>query len=335
MKNKTIIDIAKELNIAPSTVSRALNNHPQTNKETKRLVNKVAKRIGYVPNPIARGLRQDWISTIGVIVPVINEDFFSSAIGGIEEVAYRAGFTIIVCQSNDDYEREVLNTQALMNHRVAGILVSISQNTTDSGHFKELMKRNIPLVFFDRACRDLNAYKIVIDDRKSAYTAVEHLINCGYKRIAHFAGPQDLDICKERLQGYKEALKNYNIPFDKKLVCYGGLHKPDGYSSMNKLIKEKIKVDAVFATNDAIALGAFQQVKEAGLKIPKDVAIIGFSDFEVMSLVSPPLTTVRQPSMEMGKRAAGILIDLINDKSKLKTPKTEILDTELIIRKST
>ncbi|MGE5499591.1 MAG: substrate-binding domain-containing protein, partial [Syntrophothermus sp.] len=270
-----------------------------------------------------------------VIVPEIKHDFFSSAISGIEEVAYRAGYTIIVCQSNESYEREVINTNALIAHRVAGVIVSISQSTPNGDHFKELIKSGIPLVFFDRICPDINASKIIIDDKKSAFIAVEHLIKRGYKRIAHFAGPKDLAICINRMAGYREALEANGLKTDNKLICYGGLHEQDGYNSMDLLLKSKIKIDAVFAINDPVAIGAFQRIKEAGLRIPRDIGIVGFSNNNITTLVDPPLTTVNQPSLEMGRRAAEILISIIDNKNKDLKPVTEILDADLIIRRST
>ncbi|MGE5432310.1 MAG: LacI family DNA-binding transcriptional regulator [Syntrophomonadaceae bacterium] len=334
MKNKTIVDIAKELQISPSTVSRALNDHPYINKETKLLVKKVARQMGYMPNPIARGLRQNRTTSIGVIVPEIKHDFFSSAISGIEEVAYRSGYTIIVCQSNESYEREVLNTKAMILHRVAGLIACISQTTINGKHFNEVLERNIPLVFFDRVCPDVPASKIIIDDRKSAFNAVDHLIKRGYSKIAHFAGPKALDICSNRFSGYKEALEKSNISVDENLICFGGLHEEDGYKSMDKLLRNKTDIDAVFAVNDPVAIGAFQRIKEAGLRIPEDLGIVGFSNNTITTIVDPPLTTVNQPSMNMGKRAAEIIIGLINDKTSSLKPFTEVLEADLIIRGS-
>jgi DNA-binding LacI/PurR family transcriptional regulator len=335
MKHKTILDIAKELNISPSTVSRALNNHPDINANTKVLVNQVAKSMGYVPNPIALGLRKNKTSTIGVIVPEIKHDFFASAISGIEEIAYCSGFTIIVCQSNESYEREVINTRALINHRVAGIIVSISQTTTNGEHFNELNKRGIPLVFFDRVCTDVKASKVIIDDKKSAYNAVHYLVQKGYYKIAHLGGPKDLDICSKRFQGYCKALEEGNLSINPNLILSGGLHEQDGYTMMDNLIKNNISVNAIFAINDPVAIGAFQRIKEAGLKIPQDIGIIGFSNNKITSLVEPQLTTVNQPSFNMGKRAAEIMVELINKENISFEPIIEILDAELIIRDST
>jgi LacI family transcriptional regulator len=335
MKHSTITDIAKKLGISPSTVSRALSDHPDISSKTKKQVQKIAKELNYNPNPIAQSLKNNRTSTIGIIVPEIKHDFFSSAISGIEEVAYQSGYTIILCQSNESFEREVVNTNMLMHHRVAGVIVSISQNTKRGDHFRDLIERGIPLVFFDRACEDVKASKVVIDDAKSAYNAVSYLIKKGYKRIAHFAGPIGLEICKKRLNGYKEALKNAKLHFEESLIQYGGLHEQDGYNSMEFLLKKKLIPDAIFAVNDPVAIGAFQRIKESHLKIPKDIAIIGFSNNKITTLVDPPLTTVNQPSFEMGKKAAEILIGQIENKNKSLEPKTIVLKAELIIRGST
>ena len=335
MTNTTISDIAKKLKISASTVSRALNNHPDIKPETKEQVKKLAKRLNYSPNPIARSLKTKRTNVIGVIVPEIKHDFFASAISGIEEVAYHSGYIILVCQSNESYEREIINTNALMHQRVAGLIVSISQNTKNGNHFKQLIDRGIPLVFFDRACSDISTNKVVIDDAKSAYAAVTHLIERGHKRIAHFSGPKTLAICKQRLKGYKDALKKANLPLLDELIRYGGLHEDNGYESMDTLLKENIIPDAIFAVNDPVAIGAFQRIKEAGLKIPKDIAIVGFSNNKITALVDPPLTTVNQPSFDMGKKATEILIEMIVKEKSNTQRKTVVLDAELVIRGST
>jgi DNA-binding LacI/PurR family transcriptional regulator len=332
-KHATIIDIAKKLGISPSTVSRALSDHPDIKKETKAQVKKTAKELRYSPNQMAQSLKNNRTTTIGVIVPEIKHDFFSSAISGIEEVAYKSGYTIILCQSNESYEREVLNANLLINYRVAGVVVSISQNTKDGEHFNDLLRRKIPLVFFDRVCNDVIASKVVIDDYRSAFDAVTYLVGKGYKTIAHFAGPKELNICKKRWNGYVDAIKPLQLQSSNGWVRYGGLHEQDGYASMDYLIKENKIPDAIFAVNDPVAIGAFQRIKEAGLKIPDDVAIMGFSNNKITSLVEPQLTTVDQPSFEMGKKSAEILIGIIE--GIVKETKTLVLDTKLIIRGST
>jgi len=334
MKQCTIPDLAKKLGLSNSTVSRALRNHPDISAETKKLVNKAANEFNYVPNPIAQSLKNNKTHTIGVIVPEIKHDFFSSAISGIEEIAYRAGYTIMVSQSNENYEREVVNTEAFANNRVAGVIVSISQRTKDGEHFKSIMQKGIPLVFFDRVFNGISANKVVINDVKSAFNAVSFLINKGYRKIAHLAGPGGLDICRKREKGYVDALKHAGILPDKLFVKHGGLHEKDGYDSMSYFLKKQIIPDAIFAVNDPVAVGAFQRIKEAGLKIPGDIGIIGFSNNKITSLVEPSITTVNQPSFEMGKKAAAILIELIESGSRIIQPEIVELQTELIIRDS-
>jgi DNA-binding LacI/PurR family transcriptional regulator len=292
MRHATLVDIARKLQLSPSTVSRALSDHPDIKEETKEAVRKLASELRYSPNQIAKSLKNNRTTTIGVIVPEITHDFFASAISGIEQVAYQAGYSIILCQSNESYEREVLNTTVLAHHRVAGIIVSIAQDTKSGDHFHDVLRQKIPLVFFDRACEDVPASRVVIDDYQSAFSAVTHLIQRGYKRIVHFAGPKDLVICQRRSAGYLDALKHAHPPVQEARVFAGGLHEQDGYASMNLLLKDNIIPEAIFAVNDPVAVGAFQRIREAGLKIPADVAIVGFSNNKITSLLDPPLTTV-------------------------------------------
>ena len=335
MKHATITDIAKTLGISPSTVSRALSDHRDIKTSTKNQIKKLAKELNYKPNLIAQSLKSNKTTIIGVIVPEIKHDFFASIISGIEEVAYDSGYTIIVCQSNESFEREVINTNVLINQRVAGIAASISQCTITNEHFRAVIERGIPLVFFDRDIKGINASKILIDDAASAYMAVTHLIDKGYRKIAHFAGPKALSVCKHRLNGYIDALKSARIPVDNNLICYGGMHENNGYDSMDYLLKKKLIPDAIFAVNDPVALGAYQRIKEAGLKIPGDIGIVGFSNNKITSLLEPALTTVNQPSFEMGKKTAEVLIEIIESKKGSVKAKTIILDTKLIIRSST
>ncbi|MFH1195446.1 MAG: LacI family DNA-binding transcriptional regulator [bacterium] len=335
MKHSTITDIAKKLGVSPSTVSRALSDHPDISPETKRLVKDLANELNFRPNAIAQSLKNKRTTTIGVIVPEIKHDFFAYAISGIEEVAYNAGYTIIVCQSNESYEREVVNTNLLMHQRVAGIIVSISQNTKQGDHFRDWIERGIPLVFFDRVCNDVHANKVIIDDHQSAANAVHYLIEKGYRKIAHFAGPQTLEICQHRLEGYKDALKYSGIEINEDFIKYGGMHESDGYKSMDDLLGKNLIPDAIFAVTDPVAVGAFQRINEACLRIPKDIALIGYSNNEITTLLNPPLTTINQPSFEMGKKATEILINMIERKNVSREPETVVLKSELIIRAST
>jgi len=335
MRLVSITDIAKKLGISASTVSRALKDHPDISNETKRRVKKLAKDSKYSPNPISQSLKSNRTTNIGVIIPEIAHDSFAKAISGIEEIAYQTGYTTLVCQSNENYEREVVNSNMLLKQRVAGIIVSISQDTMKSDHFRNLIDYHMPLVFFDRACDDIKANKVVIDDAKSAFHAAIYLLERGYNRIAHFAGPKELGICQRRLEGYRAALKKSGISIIDQLIRFGGMSEKDGYKSMDGLIREKNLPDAVLAVNDPVAIGAFQRIKEESLNIPNDIGVVGFSNNRITSLVDPPLTTVNQPFYDMGKKSAEILIRIIRDGIESVGTSTFTLDAELIIRGST
>lgn len=211
MKPITIKDIAIKLGLSVSTVSRALNDHPDIHDDTKTAVNQLARKLGYKPNIVARSLKSQQSNQIGVIVPEIRHDFFANAISGIEEVAYQKGYTVIVSQSNEDFEREKINLNSMYLSRVGGIIVSISQSTKTSEHFTQMLKNGMKMVFFDRACEDLDVYKVVIDDFESSCNAVNYLLTKGYRNIFHFAGPQNLEICRKRKMGYEQAMRDYDI----------------------------------------------------------------------------------------------------------------------------
>ncbi len=331
----TIKDLAKALNLSPSTVSRALRDHPDINPQTKKRVVSLADKLDYHPNSIARSLQTKKTKTIGVIVPEIKQPFFASVINGVEEFAYAAGYTIIVCQSNETYEREVFYTRSLVSLRVAGVLVSLSQTTQNFDHFSMLQRRHVPVVFFDRVSDKIKASSVVVDDYKGAFDVVDHLIKSGYRRIAHLAGPKNLSISKIRLKGYQDALKQANIPFEDKMVVHGGLDDTDGIIGFQKLLSFHPLPDAVFAVNDPVATGVFMAMKEQGLRIPADIALAGFSNTHLASLLDPPLTTVEQPSYEIGKIAAQLLMEQINNSDEHFVPKSVVLKTHLVVRSST
>jgi DNA-binding LacI/PurR family transcriptional regulator len=335
MAPATIKDLARELKLSPSTISRALRDHPDISPMTKKRVVSLADKLDYHPNSIAQSLQTKKTKTIGVIVPEIKQPFFASVINGIEELAYAAGYTIIVCQSNETADREVLVTRSLGSHRVAGLLVSLSRSTKNLDHFKILQRRGVPIVFFDRVSNDIEASKVVVDDYKGAFDVVAHLIKSGYKRIAHLAGPKNLSISKFRLKGYMDALRQENLPFDDSMVVYGGLDDTDGIVGFQKLLHLHTLPDAIFAVNDPVATGAFVMIKEHGMKIPDDIALAGFSNTYMTSLLDPPLTTVEQPSYEIGKTAAQLLMEQINNNDDKFLPKFIVLKTNLIVRGST
>lgn len=330
----TIYDIAKELNLSASTVSRALQDHPDIHKDTKRMVVELAKKLDYQPNVIARSLRKQSTSTLGVIVPAMGSPFFSSIISGIEEVAYKAGYHVMVCQSGERYDREVLNTRALIAHRVDGILACISQETKQYDHFEQVWQREIPLVFFDRVCEGMQASKVVIDDFDTASRVVDHLIQSGYRRIAHLAGPEGIEIAERRFKGYRQTLESHGIAYDESLVVRCELGREGGMQGMNEFFARQAQADAVFAVNDPVAIGAFEAIKKKGLRIPHDLALTGFSNDPILTLLEPPITTVNQPGYAIGKKAAQICLKQIENPGNY-TLETVVLEAELIIREST
>lgn len=334
MSRVTIKDIAKKLAISPSTVSRALRDHPDISKDTKALVSRIADQLDYFPDSLAQGLKSRKTNTIGLIVPEIKHHFFSSAISGIEDIAYTAGYTILVCQSNEDVEREKTNLKALVSNRIAGLLVSISQTTQNMDHFQILKKRGIPVVFFDRTLKGMPGCKVVVDDCQGAYKAVTHLIEKGYRRIAHIAGPENISIGQDRFDGYCKALADHKVRFDETLVVRTGFRQADGSAAIDRILNLRPKPDAIFAVNDPVAIGAFIRLKEKKIKIPQDMALVGFSNNPISALIDPPLTTVAQPSYEIGQAAAKLLLEQISHGGKPEHHSEHILKTRLIVRES-
>lgn len=333
----TIKDIARELDISPSTVSRALKDHPDISIKTKKLVKELAEKLNYQPNSIALSLRSRKSNTIGVIIPQIVHFFFSTVISGIEDIAYAAGYSVIVSQSNESYDREVIDTQALFNNRVDGILASLSKETMDYSHFQSLHSRGIPLVFYDRVCDPIECSKVIVDDFDAGYMATKHLIDQGYKRIAHLAGPESLNMFRQRLDGYKKALTDHGLEIREEYIKQENASEDEDLAKelTQQLLKLKEIPDAIFANNDIAALGAMITIKDHGLKIPDDIGIVGFSNWRFTSLTEPTITTVSQPGFEMGQEAARLLIEAIEaDDNDTITAVTKVLKTDLVVRGS-
>ncbi len=328
----TIKDIARELKISPSTVSRALKNHPDISAETKFAVKQLAVKLDYQPNSVAMSLRKSKTDIIGVIIPKIVHHFFSTIISGIEDVVNNAGYHVMICQSNERYEREISNTQALLSSRVDGFLVAISGETRQYDHFRSVIKRNIPLVFFDRICEDLDTSSVVVDDFEGAFLAVEHLIAIGRRKIVHLEGPQNLVNCKGRKLGYMAALRKHGIAIDERLMINCGLLTEHGTKAAQYLLKENISFDGIFSVSDPAAIGAMLVLKNAGILVPNQVSIVGFSDEPITALLDPPLSTVYQPGFEMGQIASRMLLNQIKD-DQYKKEKV-VLKTSLIVRAS-
>jgi LacI family transcriptional regulator len=329
----TIKDIAKALNISPSTVSRALKDHPDISRETKDAVSSLAAKLRYKPNAVALSLKNSRTNTIGVIIPEVVHFFFSSVISGIEDVAYDAGYNVMVCQSNERYAREIINAQALDSNRVEGALVSISKETHDFSHLLYLEENGIPLVFFDRAPEDLDVDKVIIDDRKAAYNATTHLIETGCKRIAHLAAPQTMGIGFQRLAGYKQALADHGIPYREDWVIVADSFELSGDATRH-LMHLPTPPDAIFAVNDMTAVGAMKTLQRMSIAVPQKVAIIGFSAGFFSDITTPTLSSVDQHGYEMGVEAAKLLLQRI-DKPVEGKHKTQYIDTHLVIREST
>jgi LacI family transcriptional regulator len=337
MENKskvTIHDIAEKLNITASTVSRALNNNPRISEVTRKAVHRAAKQMNYQPNNIAAALRHGRSHIIGVIVPTADRAFFASVVRGIEEIANKLNYKVIICQSYDNYEKEIQTIDALLSARVDGIIASIGKNTENFEHYKRVQQKKIPLVLFDRPTDALEVSQVMIDDFLGAYKVVEHLIQQGCKRIAHFTSPKKVSIFKERLRGYTEALKDYGIPYNEELVIKSNLQLEDGRESMEKLLKLKERPDAIFSASDFGAMGAMQVLKENSFRIPQDVALAGFSNDPFTSFTDPALTTVDQFSITMGKKTAEIFFEHLKSDDKKTIPQKIVLKPELIIRES-
>ncbi len=329
----TIKDIAKELGISVSTVSRALKDHPDISTETKKKVQDLAKKLRYKPNTIALSLKNRRSYSIGVIIPKIVHHFFSSIISGIEDIARSKGYRVMIYQSNESYEREVENVDAILSHFVDGVIISMTKDTIVYDHFQKLVANNVPIVFFDRICPDLETDQVVIDDFKAAYNAVEHLINIGKRKIIHFAGPLSLEIGKRRRLGYIHALQKHDIKVDDNLIIKCDEYE-DAIKTTQILINNNNIPDAIFAVNDSTAVGALIALKRKGFRIPEDVAIVGFTNGLISTVTDPTLTTVDQHGFEMGKKAAELLISRI-EKDNVEEIRKIVVPTTLIIRKST
>ncbi len=328
----TIKDIAKRLGISPSTVSRALKDHPDISFETKEAVKKLAKELHYNPNLVALSLRHSKTHTIGVIIPEIVHYFFSSVISGIEDAAHNNGYNVMICQSNESYEREVSSTQALLASRVEGLLISMSKTTIQYDHFLNLQDNQIPIVFFDRHCPVMESDKVLVDDFEGAYKATEHLIKMGCKRIAHLFAPQHLAIGKNRLEGFMKALEDYKLTPDNELIVKCDVYE-EALEIVPRLLKLPYPPDGIFAVNDNSAAGAMIVIKEKNLKIPHDIAIIGFSNSIISTVTDPALSSVEQHGYKMGYKATEMLFKRL-DAKEIYPAETEILKTALVIRNS-
>jgi LacI family transcriptional regulator len=333
-QNLTIHDIARELKISASTVSRALNNNSRISEATRNEVKAAVLRSGYQPNNLASNLRKGKSYTAGVIVPRINRVFFSNVIGGIEEVLTPHGYTITICQSMESYLNEVNSLKTLNNLRVDGIIMSMAAESKNAMHMKTWLDQGRKIICFDRTAEDLDISSVRINDFKGAYQTVKHLIEQGYKKIAFFSGPEHINVYRDRKAGYLTALADYGIPVYENLVISNCLSKEKGMEATRLILKSDNKPDAIFSSSDFSAIGAMVTVKEMGFKIPRDIGIAGFANEPFTELVSPSLTTVDQDGVEMGRVAAKVFLNSIETKFDHTWKEKVVLEPTLIIRES-
>ncbi len=331
-KQVTIKDIAKRLNVSVSTISRALKDNPEISLKTRDLVKKVAKEMNYRPNPIAVALKTSKSNIIGVIVPKIVSSFYASVVEGIEEVADQHGYQIFVSSTNEDFVKERKYVDAFIRNRADGVIMSLSRSTEDYSHIQELKNMNIPTVLFERTTKDLDVPRVVTDDSKAAYKAVKHLIEVGARDIAFLTGAEHLLLGRNRMRGYKNALADFNLEFDPTLVVRCNMTAEDAQNRTQMLINSGKKFDAIFCLNDDLAIGAMQAAKASKLKIPKDVAIVGFYNSQRSHFIQPALTTVELNPRQVGILSAGLLFEQINDEET--EIKELIVPSNLIIRGS-
>ncbi len=333
-ESTTIKDIALHLNISASTVSRALNNHPEVSPQTRKAVLEAAKKLNYHPNAFAIGLVKNRTRTIGVLMPDITQPFYSSAISGIEDVAVNQGYYVMICQSDESFSKEVNLLHMFNRYRVDGIIVCPATTTDSYQHLEEIVAHT-SLVQFDRVIDSITSHKVVSDDYQGAYQAVSHLVKQGYQRVAHIAGPNQLSVSKNRMKGYIEALRDAGHPVNEQYIRHCSLTKEHKRQCASELLELKIPPDAIFTVNDPTAIEVMYVAKQKLLIIPEDIAIVGFDDQAMTPYLDPALTTVGQPSFAMGQTAARLLIDQIETPVGVDLQyTTETFSTQLVVRGS-
>ena len=333
-KAATIKDIAKAIGVSVSTVSRALQDKPEISDETKTLVRETASKMNYRPNTMAVALKTRKSYSIGVVVPQIVSFFYATVVQGIEQVANELGYQVFVSSSNEDMIKEMQNVYGFLDHRVDGMIVSLSKATDEFTHIHRIEENNVPLVLFDRTSKEINVPKVVANDADAAYMAVSHLIERGAKRVALITGPEHMLIGRNRFRGYRAALTNHGLPIDNRMIVRCNLTVDDSREAVLKLFDMKNPPDAIFGINDEVAIGALYAVKEKGLKIPEDVAIVGFSNSRRSSYIEPTLSTLDQNPMKIGVLAAKLLFDQIQGKPDFSENKEVIVPATLIVRAS-
>lgn len=334
----TIRDIARELKLSVSTVSKALRDSHEISEKTKKVVLAYAQANNYRPNPIAQSLKQGRSKSIGIVVSTIENQFFSQVINGIESVAYQFGYNVIITQTHESFDLEVKNVGHLTHRSVDGLLISLSTETKDVEHLKELQKQGLPIVFFDRVSNEIETHKVIADNFKGGYDATRHLLDSGYRKIAHITSPPNISITKERLAGYRQALAEEQIEIGEEYIkhCpHGGRDVEEIENALNELLSLSNKPDAIFTTSDRITTTTLFLLNKMKVKIPQDIALVGYTNTTLADVLNPPLSTVYQPGFEIGRNATEMLLSLISSKHPVTEFETRVLPTQLFIRKST
>lgn len=333
-KKTTIYDIAAKLNLTAATVSRALNNNEKISENTRKLVQETALEMNYEQNTLARALKSGRSFNVGIIVPRMDSNFFASVIRGIEEELYPQGYHVIVCQTHDKEKLQTRNINSLLNAQVDGLMMSIANAKLKNDIFHSILKKNVPLIFFDRKKDIAGVSSVTINDFNGAYEATKHLIEQGCRRIAHLSNNRQLEIFKNRYLGYKKALEDYGIECDEEIVIEIPSKVEEGNKITKKLLALSQPPDAIFSSSDFTALGAIQEIKKQGLKIPEDICVVGFSNEPFTRFMELSISSVDQSPIEMGRMAAQVFLEEVNADSKIKMQKQIVLAPELIIRKS-
>ena len=338
MKDITLKEIATKLGVSITTVSKALKNYPDVSAKTKKAVTDLAQTLQYTPNSFAVNLRTKESKTIGLIIPEVVHHFFSNVVNAIIDEAEKNGYLVIILQSNESLELEKKQVELLINKRVDGIIISLSNESNNDDHIKEIMNRNIPFVMFDKINKLIPCSKVIIDDQKAAFNAVQHLIDIGCKKIVHIRGPLNPQNSIDRYIGYKKALEKNNLLFDPKLVytCEKVTFE-EGMEFAKQIMKNHADVDGIFAITDLVAVGVLTYFSDIDIKVPEQIAVIGFSNWFMSQVLTPKLSSVEQSSHQMGVESFNLLMEeMMCHKEGLSfTPRTIELGTCNIIREST
>ncbi|SNC61125.1 transcriptional regulator, LacI family [Hymenobacter gelipurpurascens] len=332
-RQTTISDVAKVLGVAPSTVSRALNGHSDINANTRQAILDVARQLDYQPNLLAQSLKSSETKTIGVVIPDIERPFFATAVSGIQQVVGEAGYRVMICQSKESYDIEVSNVQALIASRVDGLLICHSRETENFDHVKPDACRGVPVIHFDRVSNEVDSAKVILDDWNGAFNLTEHLIEQGAQRIAILAGPESLLISRNRLAGYQNAMKRHHLPLRPEYETHINFRPEAAVAALDAWLALPEPPDAIFAINYTNAFDLLVALKKRGIRVPDDIAVVGFGDEFMASMIEPGLTTVNLHPYRIGQQAARLFLEQVGQKENFQ-PRTFVITGDLVIRQS-